>query len=318
MRGLTRRARAGKLASMQRMASASFVAALLACDAAPIEVAVAPVTIEPASTRPARAEVVDPVLADRHPSLAYYPEVDAGLRAALTRRSGPSEILAALQSNLAPYRWPSMAEWDRHGFVDLHGDQPGFVSRIAGALVAQPPGRHDLGCAGGFLEGVRMTLLPELAIDDLDRCDEHAARVFGGATGCDPAREYGWLALTNIARRLHSEQLPAGPRLVEVSLWDEAAVARLAAPDAMHLCSVSHVAAARGGQRFYHHMMIVLGTPGGDALEVFDTTGARGVALARMSRSKLVRYCVTLLARHHEYRYAGRSTGLTCLPVVAR
>jgi len=263
------------------------------------------------------AAPLDSALADRYPSLEYYPAVEP-LGALLERGGDAREILAALAVSMAPYRWPSMHDWDRHGFIALDGAVPGFVTRVAGGVISQPTGRHDLGCAGGFLEGVRMTLLPRLAIEDLDRCGATEQPVQGAPTGCDAEHEYGWLALANIAARLAEAQLPAGARLIEVDVEDDRGLAALAAPHAMHLCTVSHLSATHQQSRFFHHMMIVLGTADGESLDIFDTTGGRGVSLITMQRARFVRYCTVLLRNNREFRYMGRGTGLTCLPVTRR
>ena len=293
---------------------------LVACEPAAPRVVAEPVATE-VEARPVTvveapaAVVVNAALVDRYPSLEYYP--DLGARMAVALAGGrPREILAGIVESVAVYRWPSMLDWDRHGFIEVHGARAGFVTRVAGASISQPVDRHDLGCAGGFLEGVRMTLVPDLAIEELDRC---AADVWvaGGPVGCDPQREYGWLALRNIAARLRPTQLPAGPRLFELAPERQANLDPLAVPGAMHLCTVSHESTTQGGQRLYHHLMIVLATAEAGALEVFDTTGIRGVALTRMTRDRFLHYCATLLGASREYRYISRSARLTCLPVAA-
>ena len=265
---------------------------------------------EPAAIRDASLEAA---LADPYPSLRHYPDGGPRPRAPLAGPAGPREVLVALAEHMAPHRWPDAIDWDRHGFIDLHGARPGFVTRVAGALVPQTGGRCDLGCAGGFLGGVRLTLLPGLAIDELDRCGPEAAAVAGGPGRCGPEHEDGWLALAAIAARLAPTQLPEGPKLLEIGPTDAAGIDRLAAAGAMHLCTVSHAATAQAGARFYHHMMIVLGTPGGAALDVFDTTGARGVSLVTMTRERFFRYCTTQLAANVEFRYVRRSARLSCL-----
>jgi len=293
------------------------ITCIVACGPAPVPFqaeAPAPTPTVAPATPPREPEPVDALIADRYPSLAHYPGLNAALQAALARRDPPREIFAALADSLAPYRWPSALDWDRQGFIDPHGPRPGFVTRIAGALIEQTSDRHDLGCAGGFLEGVRLTLLPQLAVDDLDRCAYDLA-VDGAPTGCDPEHAYGLLALTNVAARLQSEQLPEGPRLFEIGPEDQIGFDRLAAPDAMHLCTVSHASSTRNNDRYHHHLMIVLGTAEHDGYEVFDTTGTRGVALTPMSRSRFFRYCTSLLAANRVYRYVARSARLTCLPV---
>ena len=334
--------RAGPAKTRSRMRRAGYLVLLLvACEpAAPSQtVAAAPTTatlaevgprvgapvagtlaeVGPSAPAEPRSEpvVVDPALADRHPSLAYYPSLAAALPAALFG-GGPREILAALVASMAPYRWPSALDWDRHGFIDLHGPRPGFVTRVSGALISQPGDRHDLGCAGGFLEGVRLTLVPDLAIGELDRCDVAADAVAGGPTACEPQRDYGWLALRNIAVRLRPSQLPVGPRLITLAPERAEDLDRLSAAGAMHLCTVSHEANARGRLRLHHHMMIVLARGESDAFDVFDTTGIRGVALARMTRARFAEYVSVQLAASREFRYARSSAQLICLPVAAR
>ncbi len=302
-------------------------AMLVACEAVPVEVEPV-VNVESASPVANGSPVanertpriapppLDSALADRYPSLDHYPAVDGRLELLkmLERGEDAREVLAALAACMAPYRWPSMNDWDRHGFIALDGPVSGYVTRVSGGVVSQPSDRHDLGCAGGFLEGVRLTLLPRLAIEDLDRCGTERP-VEGEPAGCDPGREYGWLALKNIAARLDAAQLPMGARLIEVDVHREEGLAALAAPGAMHLCTVSHVSATHGRSRFYHHMMIVLGTADGEALDVFDTTGGRGVSVVTMPRERFVGYCTIMLRNNREFRYVGRSTELKCLPV---
>lgn len=264
---------------------------------------------------PVLAAVVDAALVDRYPSLAYYPDVGASMAAALAE-GAPREILWKVAEGMEPYGWPTAVDWDRHGFIDIDGARPGFVTRVAGGRISQPADRHDLGCAGGFLEGVRMTLVPDLPIDELDRCDADVA-VAGGPVGCEPQRDYGWLALRNIAARLRPAQLPEGRRLFEISPERGASLDPLAVPGAIQLCTVSHEAAAREQIRYYHHLMIVLATEDVDSLDVFDTTGLRGVALTRMNRGRFMNYVTNQLGANREYRYARRSARLTCLPVAA-
>jgi hypothetical protein len=229
----------------------------------------------------------------------------------------PREILAKVAESLVAYRWPTMLDWDRNGFIDVQGPRPGFVTRGVGSidLAADGPPRSR-GAPGASSRGVRMTLVPDLAIDELDRCDV-AAAVTGGPSGCEPQREYGWLALRNIAARLRPSQLPAGARLFELAPERAASLEPLAVPGAMHLCTLSHESTTQGGARLYHHMMIVLATDDAEALEVFDTTGIRGVALTRMTRGRFLHYCGKLLAASREYRYSSASARLTCLPVAA-
>jgi hypothetical protein len=294
---------------------------LVACEPAapsqPVEPIAAPVLEVRAPVETTVPAVrVDAALVDRYPSLAYYPDLGEGLAPALAKGE-PREILLKVAEGLVVYRWPSMLDWDRHGFIDIDGARPGFVTRAGGGLISQPADRHDLGCAGGFLEGVRMVFVPDLPVGELDRCDTNsgAAAVVGGPVECEPQRDYGWLALRNIAARLRPAQLPEGRRLFEIAPERGASLDPLAVPGAIQLCTVSHESAARDNIRFYHHLMIVLATADADALEVFDTTGIRGVALTRMTRGRLLHYVTMQLAANREYRYTPRSARLTCLPV---
>lgn len=301
-------------AASANAASAGAITTTLADAAAPETASARAVTTVEDAARPRAAAPEAPPdarLVDRHPSLAYYPGTSARLHAALAG-ADVRERLAALAESLAPYRWPDAYDWDRHGFIDLAGPRPGFVTRVSGVLVPQDPDRHDLGCAGGFLEGVRMAWLPDLAVEDLDRC-EPAGQVEGGPDACDPEHDYGWLALANITRRLRPAQLPEGPRLFEFGPNHPGAVDRIAAPDTMHLCTVSHQSATRAKARYHHHMMIVAGA--GDSVDVFDTTGARGVAYIRLPLPRFRRYCTAMLAASEEFRYISRSTRLTCVRV---
>ncbi|HWB74645.1 MAG TPA: hypothetical protein VG755_06810, partial [Nannocystaceae bacterium] len=130
--------------------------------------------------------------------------------------------------------------------------------------------------------------------------------------------DFGLLAVANIAARLDPARLPEGPQLVVVAADDDEQLAKLRAPESAHLCTVSHVSAVHRGRRFHHHMMIVLGTAQGDAYDVFDTTGSRGVAVERMSVGRLHTYVRGLLAANRDYRYAPASARLTCVRVLLR
>ncbi len=263
---------------------------------------------------PTAAPTID-VLA-RWPALAFHPGVTRRLHDALANAAPARERLLALAQSLAPFRWESATSWDNTGFVATDGDALGFVTRRGGEVVAQAPGSFDLGCAGGFLEGVRLTLLPTLAMHELAACDAQlSTRVSGAPDRCEP-RDFGLRAIANVADRLDATRLPDGPRIVELGPDDALRLAQLRAPGAAHLCAVSHTALAHGGQRFYHHMMIVLGTEDGETYDVFDTTGSRGVAVQRMRQSRFVTYVGGLLAANRDYRYAAASTRLGCVRVV--
>lgn len=276
--------------------------------------ATAPVAAEPAPEPdpPPQPGEVDAAVFDRYPSLVFYPEVAPALVAALTRGASSREILEALAVTFAPWRWPSASDWDRAGFIDTAADTPGFVTRTFGRSVSQPTGRHDLGCAGGFLEGVRMILAPRIDVDEFEHCDESTLAIEGGPERCDQEREFGRIAIANIARTLPDDRLASEAKLVELRA-DADTHATLAKPGAMHLCTVSHRAAARHRDRYFHHMLVALGEP--DGLWVFDTTGVKGVALERMEIDRFIRYCTTLLGSNREYRYVADTARLTCVAV---
>lgn len=254
----------------------------------------------------------DAALLDRYPSLAFYPSLTPQLVAALTSPTDPREILTALADTHAAWQWPSASDWDRSGFIDLDADTPGFVTRTYARSVSQPTGRHDLGCAGGFVEGVRMILAPRLGIAELEHCDAETTSIEGGPPTCDHEHEFGRIALANIARALPKERLLGGPKLVEHRA-DADTHALLAKPGALHLCTVSHRAAARRRSRYHHHMLVALGET--DGLWIFDTTGVKGVAIENMSVDRFTRYCTTLLGSNREYRYIADTARLTCVAV---
>lgn len=275
--------------------------------------AVAP---EAADLPPSSTPTIDPpsALLDRFPSLAFYPAITTTLRTALDGHAAPTAILTALADALAPYRWPSSEDWDRAGFIDLDAPVPGFVTRIATGSVSQPTDRHDLGCAGGFLEGVRAIVAPRIDVADLEHCDADTFAVTGAPTRCDLDHDFGLLAITNIAASLEVSRLPKG-RTITTWKTTPRAHTELARDGAVHLCTVSHEAQSRDDARFHHHMIIALGDA--DGLSVFDTTGVRGVAIQRMDARRFVRYFTSLLAVNREYRYASSSAQLSCLEVTA-
>jgi hypothetical protein len=276
---------------------------------APLET---PADAEPAPEA-ARAPVdPDAALLDRYPSLVFYPAIGNELVAALTQGGSPRKILDGLAVTFAPWRWPSASDWDRSGFIDTDAEAPGFVTRTYARSVSQPTGRHDLGCAGGFLEGVRMILAPRLGVAELEHCDATTLAIEGGPERCDQEREFGRIAIANIARTLPDDRLASGATLVELRA-DAGTHAVLAKPGALHLCTVSHRAATRRRDRYFHHMLIALGET--DGLWVFDTTGVKGVAIEKMEVDRFIRYCTTLLGSNREYRYIADTARLTCVAV---
>lgn len=246
----------------------------------------------------------------RWPSLAHYPRVPPALAAGLRARE-PDAIFRGLELAFEPDRWAEIDAWERLGHIRL-GEPAGFCRTDAGRPVQLSPGTYDLGCLGGFLEGVRLLWLPRLELTDLVPCDPP-----GGFESCQDGAHAGRAALLQIAARLPADALPRGLELLDLRLAElgpEALIAALV-PDALHLCSVSHRARARGGERMYHHMMIV--DPAPDRLgrvRVFDTTGAAGVAWRSMRPERLHGYARRLLALHDTFRYDPESARLTCLP----
>ncbi|WAS98259.1 hypothetical protein [Nannocystis punicea] len=272
----------------------------------------APASVPPRPT--VRLEPVDARDADllaRWPSLTHYPRVPPALAAGL-RAHDPAAIFRGLELAFEPDRWAEIDAWERLGHIRL-ADPAGFCRTDAGQPVRLSPGTYDLGCLGGFLEGVRLLWLPRLELADLVPCDPP-----GGFESCQDGAHAGRAALLQIAARLPEADLPRGLDLLDLRLGEldpEAALAALV-PGALHLCSVSHRAGARGGERMYHHMMIV--DPTRDRLgrvHVFDTTGAAGVAWRAMRPTRLHRYARRLLARHDAFRYDPESARLTCLAV---
>lgn len=259
----------------------------------------------------ARADDGDDEWLARYPSLAYYParspELLAGLRTGAAR-----EILRGLATSWAGAGFAGTEEWERLAHIRLAAPS-GFARTQAGEAVPLPSGRSDLGCLGGFLEGVRMLWLPTLELAELTACEPP-----GGFETCDAGAHAGRAALLQIAGRLPPEALPGGVTLAELRVGRGSPETLLAAlgPEPLHLCTVSHRSRARDGARMFHHMMIVdaaldrLGR-----LRVFDTTGRAGVAYRAMSRERLQRYVRDLLARSDAFRYDPDSAQLTCLAV---
>ncbi|MDC0719351.1 hypothetical protein [Nannocystis bainbridge] len=276
---------------------------------------VEPAPVPGAPARPSvHREPVDPRDADlltRWPSLAHYPRVPPALAAALRARD-PAGVFRGLELAFEPDRWAEIDAWERLGHIRL-GEPAGFCRTDAGRPIKLSPGTYDLGCLGGFLEGVRLLWLPRLELADLVPCDPP-----GGFESCQDGAHAGRAALLQIAARLPAGALPRGLDLLDLRLDSLGAAGLLAAlaADALHLCSVSHRARARGGERMYHHMMIV--DPARDRLgrvRVFDTTGAAGVASRPMRPERLHGYVRRLLAAHAGFRYAPDSAQLTCLAV---
>jgi hypothetical protein len=257
---------------------------------------------------------VEPTTASRYPSLAYYPELHPTMLPALERRDAPA-ILGALAYTFTPVR-PPYAVWERTGHVRLAGPTKGFVREVDGVIHHQPAGRFDLSCAGGFLEAVRLLLLPEVELDDLGHCDpELLAAVEGAPESCGHEGDFGWLALANIAARLEPDRLPKGRTVWSKPVLRRDDVDADIAPGDVRLCTVSHASTVHGGERFHHHMMLMLEPNDDGEIPLFDITGSRGVYLRPRPRNLVAKYVKHLLADNDAFRYQPRSALLTCLDV---
>ncbi|MFY0542337.1 hypothetical protein [Nannocystis pusilla] len=89
----------------------------------------------------------------------------AGLRA-----RDPAAIFRGIELAFEPDRWAEIDAWERLGHIRL-GEPAGFCRTDAGRPVQLSPGTYDLGCLGGFLEGIRLLWLPRLELADLVPCD---------------------------------------------------------------------------------------------------------------------------------------------------
>jgi hypothetical protein len=265
-----------------------------------------------ASADPPPAPVTSPPVA-AYPSLAHYPSVAPTLTQALARRDGVA-ILAGLDDTLRPYRWPDAMSWDNTGYVNVAGPGPlGWARRVGEAVLAQDDGTHDLGCAGGFLEGMRLLWLPTLAIEELGDCTTPVDRgVTGAALDCDQPSAWGLVAIANLAARLPMEALPHGRVITKHVVTNAATAAELRTPGVLHLCTLSHTSRRAPG-RWHHHMMAIGADPQETILRVFDTTGIGGVSWRQMTAERLHRYTSDALASNAEYRYERGTAELHCV-----
>lgn len=269
----------------------------------------APAAVETTAAQDGSASLSVP-----YPSLQHYPPLDAALEAALSG-TDPVARLRGLARTFGPHR-PPYEQWDRTGHIRIAGEFAGFASKRDGKLVPQPPPAYNLSCAGGFLEGVRVLLLPTVELDALDACaPEEFTAVQGAPVVCDNAGEFGVRALVNIALRLPAEQLADGKSLNRTAVRTSSDLPDIAPGRAM-FCTVSHVSPSAGGERFHHHMMVLLPPDEEARFGIFDTTGARGVSLRRRRAPALAKYIKHLLADNDTYRYEPNSAELTCLSVV--
>ena len=274
----------------------------------------APARVAPAAPSARPVEEKLPSTASRYPSLAYYPTLHATMLPALERKDAPA-ILSALAYTFQPVR-PPYALWERTGHVRLRGPTTGFVREDDGVILHQPQGRYDLSCAGGFLEAVRLLLLPEIELDELGHCDaDLLATVEGAPAECGHEGDFGWLALVNIAARLDAERLPKGRTVWSKPVLRRDDVQADVASGDVRLCTVSHVSTVRKGDRFHHHMMLMLEPDEDGEIPLFDITGSRGVYLRPRPRNLVAKYVKHLLADNDAFGYQPRSALLTCLDV---
>ncbi len=249
-------------------------------------------------------------------SWVSYPSVAPPLREAVTHRADADVVLRALVDGLAPYRWDRLQDWDNLGYVRIGQDAPhGWVTQAGGTLRSQPPGEAQLGCAGGYLEGVRALLVPQLRMDDLQRCDDATWNTLGSVQACHDDN-FGLRAIANTAAQAQADGVLSGPaRHVHIEPSEADDLAPLLARGPVHLCTVSHASTARDGILMYHHLMILARARGARALLMFDTTGYRGVSMRRMTVPTLVSYVRSALANNDTYRYDPASTHLDCVAV---
>jgi hypothetical protein len=274
-----------------------------------------PTSEEPTSDSPARSRREAPA------SWAFYPVIDPALSRAYDEDANARVVLERLADTLAPYRWASVDDWDNTGYVRIEPDDPrGFVSKASGTLHVQTDGTAQLGCAGGFLEGVRATLAPTLTMDALRVCDQGTLTMLGeiAPAQCDPW-DFGAHAIANVARAVQDEAEIGVPfRIVPVP-DDLDALAPLATRGPMHLCTVSHRSRTAGEIRRAHHLMIAIADPARrQGVWLFDTTGYRGAVVRLVSLREILRYVRFALASNETYNYDPASAQVDCIPITRR
>lgn len=251
----------------------------------------------------------------------HYPELPASLTAAVRGHARADVVLRELADALAPHRWAAVEDWDNTGFVRTAADGPrGFVVRRDGRPIAQDPGEYQLGCAGGFLEGVRAILLPSLEMHDLAHCDDAVLASLGAAAPATCAAEnFGLHAIAAVATAVErNDAAVAPPEFVHLEPRDVDDLAPLLRPGMVHVCTASHASGVELGTRYHHHMMILMRAPGRRALQMFDTTGFRGVALRELSTRALLTYLGSALSTNAHHHYDPDSTELDCFAITRR
>jgi hypothetical protein len=258
-------------------------------------------------------------------SWAFYPALDRALIDAFDRRARADLVLAALADTLAPFRWPTADDWDNTGFVSTEPDgAQGFLTRAgagAGAgWVPQVPGEFQLGCAGGYLEGVRAILVPDLQMSALRHCDADTLAALGehAPAACAP-EGFGLHAIAATAAAAEARGATSmPPERIHLVPDGPESLAPLSRMGPVHVCTVSHRSRVDTGVRYHHHMMIVMRTGRPRALQVFDTTGHRGVNLREMTPRLLHGYLRSALASNRKHQYDPASTELDCFAITRR
>ncbi|MCH9688852.1 MAG: hypothetical protein K0V04_45890 [Deltaproteobacteria bacterium] len=275
----------------------------------------------PAAATPA-APIDDGVEAPRPlpASWTFFPAVDPSAQAAVTEGADAHRVLETLAAGLAPFRWDSVDDWDNLGFVRIGLDPPlGFVTQGDGEVTAQPDGQTQLGCAGGYLEGARALLVPDLRMDQLRSCDDQVWETLGLPPKACTDETFGLRAIANTARVAHAAEALTGPgKAIHIEPSGPHDFDMLLPKGPLHLCTVSHESTTHDRLRLYHHLMIILRARGRRALAMFDTTGYRGMTLRRITPRRLVSYVRSALATNDTYRYDPGSTHVDCVEITRR
>lgn len=254
-------------------------------------------------------------------SWAFYPAIAPALVDAFDRRARADRVLAALADTLAPYRWPTADDWDNTGFVSTEPEgAQGFLTRGGDGWVPQVPGEYQLGCAGGYLEGVRAILVPDLQMSALRHCDADTLAALGEHAPATCAPEgFGLHAIAATAAAAEARGVTSmPPERIHIVPDGPESLAPLSRMGPVHVCTVSHRSRVDAGVRYHHHMMIVMRTGGRRVLQVFDTTGHRGVGLREMAPRMLLGYVNSALASNRKHQYDPASTEIDCFAITRR
>jgi hypothetical protein len=284
--------------------------------------AIEPASVEPAVPTTEVSEAAVSIGSRAQPeSWAFYPALDHALVDAFDRRARADRILQALADTLAPYRWATADDWDNTGFISTEPDgAQGFLTRAGDRWVPQMPGEAQLGCAGGYLEGVRAILVPDLQMSALRHCDADTLAALGehAPPTCAP-EGFGLHAIAATAAAAQASGATSmPPERIHLVPDGPESLAPLSRMGPVHVCTVSHRSRVDTGVRYHHHMMIVMRTGRPRALQVFDTTGHRGVGLREMAPRLLHGYLRSALASNRKHQYDPASTELDCFAITRR